>query len=93
MFASRKFFREVLQHGTSARRALWLALAATLAAGALPVTARAASNDNNVEWNGLFHDQGPVGLGWSRREFGCARTDFRRFGGPWWFHGLAKRRK
>ncbi len=22
--------------------------------------ARAASNDNNIEWNGLFHDQGPL---------------------------------
>ncbi|MGA0586351.1 alpha amylase N-terminal ig-like domain-containing protein [Dyella sp. KRB-257] len=60
MYASRKFSREGLQHRTTARRALWLALAATLAAGALPVTARAASNDNNVEWNGLFHDQGPL---------------------------------
>lgn len=60
MFASKEFSREGLQHRTTARRALWLALAATLAAGALPVTARAASNDNNVEWNGLFHDQGPM---------------------------------
>ena len=24
------------------------------------IVAHAASNDNNVEWNGLFHDQGPV---------------------------------
>ncbi|MGZ4031410.1 MAG: glycoside hydrolase family 13 protein, partial [Tumebacillaceae bacterium] len=23
-------------------------------------TALASTNDNNVEWNGLFHDQGPV---------------------------------
>ena len=34
-----------------------LALAGTLAAR---TPARAASNDNNVEWNGLFHDQGPL---------------------------------
>jgi len=27
---------------------------------ALPWAAQAASNDNNVEWNGLFHDQGPL---------------------------------
>jgi alpha-glucosidase len=27
---------------------------------ALPWTARAATNDNNVEWAGLFHDQGPL---------------------------------
>ncbi|MDE2154684.1 MAG: glycoside hydrolase family 13 protein [Xanthomonadaceae bacterium] len=40
--------------------ALWLALCATLVAGLLPATARAASNDNNVEWNGLFHDQGTL---------------------------------
>jgi alpha-glucosidase len=26
----------------------------------LAYPARAASNDNNVEWNGLFHDQGPL---------------------------------
>lgn len=60
MFASKDSSREGWQHRTTARRALWLALAATLAAGTLPVTARAASNDNNVEWNGLFHDQGPM---------------------------------
>ncbi|HET6433670.1 glycoside hydrolase family 13 protein [Dyella sp.] len=60
MFASKEFSPKGLQHRTSARRALCLALAATLAAGALPLTARAASNDNNVEWNGLFHDQGPL---------------------------------
>jgi len=29
----------------------------------------------------------PVVLWWSRRDFGCARTDFWRFAGPWWFHG------
>ncbi|HEX5307197.1 MAG TPA: glycoside hydrolase family 13 protein [Dyella sp.] len=60
MFARKEFSREGLQHRTTARRALWLAVTATLAAGALPVTARAATNDNNVEWNGLFHDQGPL---------------------------------
>ncbi len=26
----------------------------------LAYPARAASSDNNVEWNGLFHDQGPL---------------------------------
>lgn len=39
------------------------ALAAALALYALPAIheqAQAASNDNNVEWNGLFHDQGPL---------------------------------
>ncbi|MDE3071678.1 MAG: glycoside hydrolase family 13 protein, partial [Pseudomonadota bacterium] len=58
----------MFDHGTpdhrkatrGARTALWLALCATLAAGLLPVAASAASNDNNVEWNGLFHDQGPL---------------------------------
>jgi alpha-glucosidase len=54
MFASTKFSRK----SGHARKALWLALCATLAIGAVP--ARAASNDNNVEWNGLFHDQGPL---------------------------------
>lgn len=47
---------------SSARR--WKTTAAILAAlalGALPWSATlAASNDNNVEWNGLFHDQGPL---------------------------------
>ena len=47
-------------HATRTRTALWLALCATLAAGGLPTAAQAASNDNNVEWNGLFHDQGPL---------------------------------
>ncbi|MGB3462314.1 MAG: glycoside hydrolase family 13 protein [Rhodanobacter lindaniclasticus] len=39
------------------------ALVATLALcawSACTPPARAASNDNNVEWNGLFHDQGPL---------------------------------
>ena len=42
------------------------ALGAALALYALPALpalhdqARAASNDNNVEWSGLFHDQGPL---------------------------------
>jgi alpha-glucosidase len=42
----------------------WKAAAAILAAlacYALPSTVlRAATHDNNVEWNGLFHDQGPL---------------------------------
>ncbi|WP_329741990.1 glycoside hydrolase family 13 protein [Dyella sp. A6] len=38
--------------------ALCLALVATAAAWSRP--AAAASNDNNVEWNGLFADQGPL---------------------------------
>ncbi len=42
------------------KTALWLALCAALATGALPTPAQASSNDNNVEWNGLFHDQGPM---------------------------------
>ena len=42
------------------RTALWLALCATLAGAAFSSTAQAASNDNNVEWAGLFHDQGPL---------------------------------
>jgi alpha-glucosidase len=41
------------------RAALWMAICASLLVGALPA-AKAASNDNNVEWNGLFHDQGPL---------------------------------
>ncbi len=39
------------------------ALVATLAlcaGSACTPPARAAGNDNNVEWNGLFHDQGPL---------------------------------
>lgn len=35
-------------------------IAAALALAAALQPARAASNDNNVEWNGLFHDQGPL---------------------------------
>lgn len=35
------------------------ALAAGLLAG-VPAPAWAAGNDNNVEWDGLFHDQGPL---------------------------------
>ncbi len=31
--------------------------------------------------------QEPVGLWRSSRTFGGARTDFRRFAGPWWLHG------
>src|SRR5574337_572406 len=41
------------------RAALWMAICASLLVGAIPA-AQAASNDNNVEWNGLFHDQGPL---------------------------------
>ncbi|EIL95475.1 glycoside hydrolase family 13 protein [Rhodanobacter sp. 115] len=38
-----------------------LALGLCLALGMLPLGASfAASNDNNVEWAGLFHDQGPL---------------------------------
>jgi alpha-glucosidase len=57
MFASTKFSRE---KSDRARNTLWLALCATFAVGALPAPAYAASNNNNVEWNGLFHDQGPL---------------------------------
>ncbi|MDE3210123.1 MAG: glycoside hydrolase family 13 protein [Pseudomonadota bacterium] len=39
---------------------LAIALLAALAAGGIASPAQAASNDNNVEWNGLFHDQGPL---------------------------------
>jgi alpha-glucosidase len=42
---------------------LALAICAALALYALPALdnpASAASNDNNVEWSGLFHDQGPM---------------------------------
>lgn len=42
---------------------LHIALITALALYALPGLidpARAASHDNNVEWNGLFHDQGPL---------------------------------
>ncbi|WP_020575009.1 twin-arginine translocation signal domain-containing protein [Actinopolymorpha alba] len=42
-----------------------LAMVTVLACAALgvvsgPGPAWAAANDNNVEWNGLFHDQGPL---------------------------------
>lgn len=63
MFATRKFSQGKSDHGHStngARNTLWLALCATLALGGLTAPAQAASNDNNVEWNGLFHDQGPL---------------------------------
>jgi alpha-glucosidase len=46
-----------------ARPSLALAVCAALALYALPALnspANASSNDNNVEWNGLFHDQGPM---------------------------------
>ena len=49
------------KHGS--RPTLACALAVALGLYALPAIheqARAASNDNNVEWNGLFHDQGPL---------------------------------
>jgi len=45
------------RHGS--KSTLACALAAALALYALPSLheqARAASNDNNVEWSGLFHD-------------------------------------
>ena len=63
MFAKKTIRLGGFDHGRatrSGRSALWLALAVTLAAGARPTAARAASNDNNVEWAGLFHDQGPL---------------------------------
>ena len=42
---------------------LTIAISMALALYALPSLgnlAQAASNDNNVEWAGLFHDQGPL---------------------------------
>ena len=42
------------------RRTIPLALAAILAGVCAAPSVQAASNDNNVEWNGLFHDQGPM---------------------------------
>jgi alpha-glucosidase len=60
MFAHRMIRLGGFDHGKATRSALLLALAVTLAAGALPTAARAASNNNNVEWAGLFHDQGPL---------------------------------
>ncbi|OZB73008.1 MAG: alpha-glycosidase, partial [Lysobacterales bacterium 13-68-4] len=41
-------------------RTIPLALAAILAGVCAAPSVQAASNDNNVEWNGLFHDQGPM---------------------------------
>jgi alpha-glucosidase len=56
-----------MMHFDKAPHATRLHLARTLAAAlalcalsALPSPSLAASNDNNVEWNGLFHDQGPL---------------------------------
>ena len=49
------------KHGS--KSTLACALVAALALYALPAIheqARASSNDNNVEWSGLFHDQGPL---------------------------------
>ena len=58
MFDNAKFDQRKTMHGS--RTVLWLALCATLAGAAFSSTAQAASNDNNVEWAGLFHDQGPL---------------------------------
>ncbi len=58
MFDHARFDQGKTRRGS--RTALWLALCATLAGAALSSTAQAASNDNNVEWAGLFHDQGPL---------------------------------
>ncbi|MEO5828966.1 MAG: alpha amylase N-terminal ig-like domain-containing protein, partial [Rhodanobacter sp.] len=60
MVASTKFSRGKSSNRNATRNALWLALCCTLAAGTLPTPVHAASNNNNVEWNGLFHDQGPL---------------------------------
>ncbi|BFI94598.1 MAG: maltodextrin glucosidase [Rhodanobacter sp.] len=52
-----------LKHGHRGPRRLPLALCMALALSGASLwsgAARAASNDNNVEWAGLFHDQGPV---------------------------------
>ena len=49
----------LIQPKPRAQRALWLAVCVTLMAAWQP-TARAANHDNNVEWDGLFHDQGPL---------------------------------
>ena len=57
------FNQRIPFQGKTPRRsgtALWLALCAALAAGGVTTPAQAASNDNNVEWNGLFHDQGTL---------------------------------
>ena len=58
MFNLAKFDQGKTMRGS--RTALWLALCATLASAAFSSAAQAASNDNNVEWSGLFHDQGPL---------------------------------
>lgn len=52
---------DTARHGgkTPLARALLVTLALCAWSACAP-TARAASNDNNVEWNGLFHDQGPL---------------------------------
>ena len=52
-----------MKHARHGLRRLPLALCLTLAlsgAALWSTAARAASNDNNVEWSGLFHDQGPL---------------------------------
>ncbi|RAP59647.1 alpha-glycosidase [Oleiagrimonas sp. MCCC 1A03011] len=43
-----------------ALHALALGMALTLTGACVSTPVHAASNDNNVEWNGLFHDQGPT---------------------------------
>ena len=52
-----------MQHDRRGLRRLPLALCLALTLSGAPLwsgAARAASNDNNVEWAGLFHDQGPL---------------------------------
>ncbi len=52
-----------MKHDRHGPRRLPLALCLALACSGASLwssAARAASNDNNVEWNGLFHDQGPL---------------------------------
>ena len=58
MFNQHMMFHGKRPHGS--KTALWLALCAVLAAGGMAAPAQAASNNNNVEWSGLFHDQGPL---------------------------------
>ncbi|KGI76874.1 glycoside hydrolase family 13 protein [Oleiagrimonas soli] len=43
-----------------ALHALALGMTLALTGACVSTPAHAASNDNNVEWNGLFHDQGPL---------------------------------
>ena len=50
--------RSIVAMHRSARGLALSALASAILA--LPMAAQAASNDNNVEWAGLFHDQGPL---------------------------------